>query len=218
MFPDSTLILCTHCAHLFEPSDDELGCLQCGQIVRLETYKPLFLFAAEANRYGVDYREVYQAMNDEGQGGTEAFSLAPNEIGSFLAIAALSGIVGNASYETLKRAFQKIKARMFVLRPSMAQKFDWSVVEEEEKMKHFFKLLEEFKRGMPDINERVRLMILHEMAIDYKVSQRYNAHPDSEEEQKAATQRLAEQGTLRKPPLLEEFAEFWDEMEGKSSL
>ncbi len=128
MFVDSTLILCTRCAHLFEQDAYDLNCPQCGQIVHIETYKTLFRFAAEANRYGVDYREVYQEMLDDGDAGQEAFSLSPSEIASFLVMAALSGIVGNASFESLKLVFRKIKTQMFALREKEAKRFDWSLV------------------------------------------------------------------------------------------
>ena len=60
-------------------------------------------------------------------------------------------------------------------------------------------------------------MVLHEMFIDYKVIQRHSAQPASQEVQQDEMQVPVEQGTLRKPPLLQEFAGFWAELKEENN-
>lgn len=105
-----THYICFNCATIFPIVDDEaMTCTECGYIIEPDLYDKIINYAFEAVYYGHDYREKYEEqINDRGE-ITERYCLhEPSTILCFLAIAALSGVVGNLSTELVKKAFKTI--------------------------------------------------------------------------------------------------------------
>ncbi|MBW2738870.1 MAG: hypothetical protein JRE64_08485 [Deltaproteobacteria bacterium] len=103
-------ILCFGCASIYEfPSDDDYTCPFCSYSIDGEKYKRILEYAKKAVYYGYEYRMAYEKqINDQGKITLKHALFDPVTLTCFIGIAALSGIIGNASYDILKKVIGEI--------------------------------------------------------------------------------------------------------------
>jgi len=105
------VILCLACASLFEPGKDEkLRCPDCGTLVARDRYERLRRYPDRITRFGFQYRALYQEELDAGVLESRAFVLPLHEVFTFVALAILSGVVGNAAYAAVEAAIKRIRS------------------------------------------------------------------------------------------------------------
>lgn len=167
----SNLKICFACASIYEGSDSQfLVCPNCGHKVSIEQYESILQDARDAMYFGWTYRLQYEHdLEEKGTIGTHYYLAEYEEIFNFIALAAVSGIVGNFAYDVIKKVIGSI-ADFVKQRGSQEQKSKiFALTDDEEKMKKFLQYIDEYYTCFEDINEEVRDAIFEEMIVD-KVS------------------------------------------------
>jgi hypothetical protein len=118
--------------------------------------------AISAVYYGHDYRQKYEKQLTEKGEIKEAYALPdPTIILSFLAVAALSVIVGNLSYDIAKKAFLAIWRKAVKSQDDIGQhKINFT---NETEINIFIGQIKEFHLNFPNINPLVKSEIEKEM-------------------------------------------------------
>ncbi|AWG20529.1 hypothetical protein FFWV33_02775 [Flavobacterium faecale] len=104
--------LCLNCAHINEKSTDE-KCENCESVLDTVYYNRLKEYSNQTVIYGFNYRRAYEEQVKKNGEVNEKFSLiAPTDYFDFLAIAALSGMVGNFAYDLVKNVAKQIYTKL----------------------------------------------------------------------------------------------------------
>ncbi len=102
--------LCFNCASVYCLSNaDEYTCPYCNHSIDAAFYKRIFDYAKIAVYYGYDYRKKYEEQVQADGKITIKYVLPdPVTVACFLGVAALSGIIGGASYDMVKKVIGRI--------------------------------------------------------------------------------------------------------------
>ena len=207
------MLLCLGCASLYPDSgDDPITCVRCGHSMERARYNRIAEYAREAARYGHQYRLRYEA-----DGTGTKYCLAPDEVLSFVAIAALSGIIGSAAYDLVKAVAAKIVQACRAERlTTHDDPSDPARIEE------LLASIRSYLNGMPEASEEIRAECRKEKLIDaYSQataawlfeSPRTRTGPPSEEEMKEEIKGalLEAQAELaaRETPSASDFDDCW---------
>jgi len=101
--------LCFSCADVFDKAGESkyISCPQCGFSIEEKRYREFYRHAFYALRYGFQYRR--QIEQDQDKEDKVHFNLSPlGELATFIALAAASGVLGNAAWAGVKLAIKKI--------------------------------------------------------------------------------------------------------------
>ncbi len=104
-------IICFGCAQIIEVQSptSSIICPKCGYEMNTKQYYEIVDFARDAYYFGFDYRRAYEdQLMLKGSLKTHYYLAEPFEIAVFIAAAVVSGIIGNASYDVVKKAVKKI--------------------------------------------------------------------------------------------------------------
>ena len=84
-------------------------CSVCGYTIACSSYRNLVNYAANSVYYGYLYREAYEKQLAKKKRITTCHALAdPSALLVFCALAALSGVIGNASYDLVKKIVKRL--------------------------------------------------------------------------------------------------------------
>ncbi len=109
-------LLCLECADVFAPSDGaNSSCPSCGAVHDPERYDRLTRLASDVTHFGYQYRERYEQDAADGTERRRYFLPNPHDVLVFAALAVLSGILGNASWELIKAAAKRAAHRYTIL-------------------------------------------------------------------------------------------------------
>lgn len=108
---DASCAICFNCASLYIPSNaGQYTCPYCKHSFDVDLYEEILEYAKTAVYYGYDYRKKYEEQTDKDDKVTTTYCLnEPLAIACFIGVAAISGIIGNASYDLVKKVVGKIK-------------------------------------------------------------------------------------------------------------
>ncbi len=199
--------LCLGCAHIFPSTETEgISCPACGFLNEGPTFRKLLTYATVAADYGYGYRAVYEEELEE-QGEIPAYGMLPiSEVFVWMALAALSGIVGGASWEIAGAAVRRIIKQAA---KEKAESSELNAFEDEKEFKQFLIYIQDFVEGFRNTDPRVRSAVLTEMVINEKVrlhlEEGYRGAP--EEENTLAMRRV--KSILQDVPSKEDFHEVW---------
>lgn len=103
-------VLCFNCASIYIRSKGQRYiCPHCKYSISKERYNHIKDYAKEVVYYGYEYRKAYEnQICAYGKISSHYCISEPSSITSFLGIAALSGIIGGASYDIVKKAIGRI--------------------------------------------------------------------------------------------------------------
>jgi len=106
-------VLCFNCCSIFSAKNNpDKKCPECGYCPNPRQYKNIMTYAISSVYYGHDYRQRYEKQLAETGEITARYALSgPAIILSFLAVAALSGIIGGISHDIVKKVFQVISRK-----------------------------------------------------------------------------------------------------------
>lgn len=160
-------LICIRCASVYEPSKDELyRCPKCSFVVKKEFYNKLINYAKGAAEYGYIYRLTYEQDYERDKTLSKRYKLSAEEIWTFCALAALSGIIGNVAYDVLKGATKKIIDQF----KSKGDSGDINEIEDvmnnSDKFDLFIYYLTDYYNGMPNVNPAIRDTIVEEIQAD----------------------------------------------------
>ena len=103
-------VLCFGCASIYNLSNNDIfTCPFCNYSIDEKIYRKIIKAAKTAVYYGYDYRRVYEKQIN-GQGKiTQRFAISdPVAIFCFMGVAALSGVIGGAAYDLVKKVIVQI--------------------------------------------------------------------------------------------------------------
>jgi hypothetical protein len=105
-------VLCFKCASIYTPSSvDKYTCPFCHHSVDKAIYTKILNYAKTAVHYGYSYRKAYEnQVLTEGSIATKYSLPEPVTVLCFAGVAALSGIIGNAAYDLVKRIISRLIA------------------------------------------------------------------------------------------------------------
>lgn len=167
-FEDSSLKICFSCAAVYEGGGSPfLVCPNCGRRISSEEYESILRDARQAVHFGWVYRLQYEHDLEKNGKITVHYYLEPcEEILSFIALAAASGIIGGFAYDIIKKVIGSI-VKFVRQKGSQEQKSKVSaLVDEEENMQRFLQYVDEYYTCFENISPEVRNAIFEEMVVD----------------------------------------------------
>ena len=107
-------ILCLGCASFVNKVSGNIAyCHKCGKSIKLTDYKQLFQKVSDSVRYGYIYRKSYEEqLNKYGDIRIVYCLNGHPEALNWIALAIFSGIIGGASWDTVKFVINKIKKQL----------------------------------------------------------------------------------------------------------
>ncbi len=171
---DSSQILCIYCATLFEPlSRDLVVCPNCHSTIPFEQYDRLIRYANAAVRFGYVYRRVYENQYQQDEQDSHVhihirYSLPIDEILAFAALAVLSGIIGNLSYDIVKAVLKKIQEHFSDQATGSGDLK--RLINNSSEFNVFITYLTEYRDGLPHLNPMVKQAIFDELSVDVRMA------------------------------------------------
>lgn len=99
--------MCFYCASIYEAEDKELlVCPICGKSIPMSEYERIMQGMRQAVFGGWTCRIQYENEKNEGK---HYYTEQCGEILNFVAIAVASGLIGNVSYDIVKKVLNKLK-------------------------------------------------------------------------------------------------------------
>ena len=209
-------IICFNCCAIYKAKKSlKIKCPECGYSPNRDMYSKIMNYGIAAAYYGHDYREKYEKQINKKGGIKTVYALPePATILCFLAVAALSGVVGGISYDIVKSVFLKIIGNANKIKKNIGQnkiKF-----KNDNSIKVFINQMNTFYLDLKDIDPLVKSEIEKEMIIwdfcDAIHPELFNGKYTKEEILEAIKKALIEKEHTQKPSE-EDFVDFWKEIE-----
>ncbi len=206
-------VMCFSCANIYRIKKGKKAvCPDCGFVVKRSTYERLLKYASEAVQFGYDYRRCYERdYRKDRKLETRHFLLIPAVVWNFIALAALTGIIGGASYAFVKKVIRKIGEKM----PNVAGGCDkklYNLLNDDKKLENFIQYIEDFHSGFPRLNQKIKGVIIQEILT--------NKASEISEERKAKkkidAKRVAAEAIrsviLKVRPQRSDYKDFWNRL------
>lgn len=163
-----SLALCCSCGAVFEASDgSELQCPHCGWWIDSAAYRALLSAAQGAVKFGWQYRRRYEADLRENGRITCHYALAEyEEAVHFLALAAVSGIVGGLAYDVVKKVMIKIIDAAAKRGAKHTENSVLALIRDREKLDQFIRYVGAYYACFDSMEEEVQRAVLEEMLVD----------------------------------------------------
>ena len=127
--------ICFHCASIYETEDGEiLTCPVCDKSILSSEYEKVMQGIRQAVFGGWTCRERYGGAEDDGR---RYYTEPCSEILNFVAVAVASGLIGNMSYDIVKKVFGKIVSYLKRSKKSCEDETLVAFLESPEKIKKF---------------------------------------------------------------------------------
>lgn len=157
-------VLCTSCGKLIAAGDRmEVQCPACDANTSMATVDALRNYAAEVIYYGYQYRSIFERSSSR---DVPKLSLSfAGEAFLWVAVAMLSGIVGNASYDLVKSVVCRLRddaGQMTSSDPSYERLA--SVTDEE--LERMFEYARDYHDEMKRVSDGVKAQIIEEIISD----------------------------------------------------
>lgn len=171
-------VICLNCAETFRAPVPHEKCPACGVPFDPSRFLRLLYWGRNAFEFGYQYRTVFEADYKEARACNARYQLdSVSDIAAFAAVAALSGIIGNASYDLLKVVFRKIRRAARRLPAAEYTVLD-EVLATEAGRKKFLEYIHDYARGfVRQRNRQVKAAIEEEIAAHCFVNERHGTDP-----------------------------------------
>ena len=117
--------------------------------------------------FGWTYRLQYEHdLAETGAINTHYYLAECEEIFNFIALAAVSGVVGGFAYDVIKKVISSIADFVKQRGSQEENRKVFALIHDEEKMNKFLQYIDEYYTCFDDINEEVRNAIFEEMIVD----------------------------------------------------
>ena len=162
--PEPKHFLCLDCGNLFaDEITSLLVCNECGRENKREDLIHMYRYAADAFYFGHQYRHIYQNRNAISEKIRFHIPFA-GEIFAWIMMAALSGVIGNATYDVVKLAIKRIIDQS----PSDKVRQDYLPLLEltDEQLGDLLDSARSFANDLDGLTHHVREAIIEEIAVD----------------------------------------------------
>ena len=150
------LTLCLSCATLTRERNGR-SCAVCGEAFGQDRQTCVLDVADFIVRYGYHYRRHYE------KAGAEDRSFIDFDVlWTFVGVAVLSGILGNAAYDLVRSAIGRIIKTSATSQPDRGVR---RLLIDEEAFNKFSDYLEDYLRGMPELDPAIRSAISEEIFV-----------------------------------------------------
>jgi len=143
-----------------------IKCRGCGEIIDVQATLKLYEYAAEAYYYGYQYRTYYEQSFLETSDPPKPSLAFAGEAFAWVALAALSGAIGNASYDAVKHVIKGIVSDVEANNKRSLTNFDFLLELSDEKLGTLIGSIKDYGEGMGGITKEVRLAIVEEIVAD----------------------------------------------------
>jgi hypothetical protein len=190
--------LCLRCAAMFPATPGKyVKCPNCGWSISASDYVQLFSLASRAFRYGHAYRNIYERQIKRRREITEMYSLGePPDWAIFMALAAISGIIGNRADALLAAVLKKL----FKRRPKGKQHETLGLATDKGVQK-LIAYSRDYIDGMENVDVVVRSAVREEEFTEVLVQERTKATAGVDRNDPVALQKALEKAvraTVRK--------------------
>jgi len=159
------LAICVGCAGIYFTEEiDNSICPECGLAQPDFVRKNLLPYAAHVLRYGYQYRNFYEDV-DRSAGYIKP-SLAPlPDILAWIALAAIGGVIGNATYDAIKEFIKGLQYKVS-LRSEEIDGADKFVEMDDESIRRLVDYSADFMADLKGIQTEIRNDIVEEILAD----------------------------------------------------
>lgn len=161
--------LCLNCGHI--NIDNQINiCSNCGYLNDLERQQKLTEYASRAVHYGYEYRVEYESqVAEQGEIRVKYSLLNPANYLEWIAVAALSGLVGNMASDLVKyvakQALEKLTAKQEVEELTHEEKNTLKIVRDNATLNKFTVYVQHYYKGMPKLDKKVGSGIAEEEIV-----------------------------------------------------
>ena len=208
--------LCFKCASIYTISSaDEYTCPICHYFIDEALYRRILNSAQIAVYYGYDYRKAYeQQLHTDGKIAKKHALFDPLTVACFIGVAALSGIIGGASYDLVKRVIDKIMKSSKEVIDNIGQ-YNITVSNETD-IKVFIQYIQEFHEGKSSAVDEIKREIEKERIIWNLTNTLYpvltEGNPSREKIHEAVKMAFDKYQDIDKP-LPTDFDSFWEDVD-----
>ncbi|MFC5457763.1 hypothetical protein [Prosthecobacter fluviatilis] len=156
---------CLACAAIDKVDSTTLVCDECGSKQDPVQYNSLYSFGADCVEYGQLYREMYERDKANGNASSR-YSLPPfDQLLIFAGVSAISGIIGNLAYDTIKAAIQKIVKSAKKDDSKQNDLFSIQFLRKEQNIDVFIDNINLYLQGLPGVDPAVKAAIAEEQIV-----------------------------------------------------
>lgn len=157
--------ICFHCASIYEMEDGEiLVCPICGRSILSSEYERVMQNIRQAVFGGWTCRVEYEEAEDAGK---RYYTEHCGEILNFVAVAVVSGLIGNMSYDIVKKIFTKIGSYLKLSKKSHEDETLIDFLESSEKIKKFSEYISAYYDEYERVDTETRNAIMEEVFVDH---------------------------------------------------
>jgi len=161
--------LCFSCAFIFEAKEGEsIICPECNFTIERDSYNRILEPARDAAVFGYFYRKAFERNAKKGDTKTR-YALAVDDIFIFLALAVISGVVGNAAYDASKAAFRRIIEQANARYEQWGELTQLRLLKNDKDIDRFVEYIVEFPQSVRELPVEIRMAIVEEMLVDVAV-------------------------------------------------
>lgn len=156
--------ICFYCASIYETEDKELlVCPICGKSIQISEYERIMQSMRQAVFGGWTCRIQYENEEDEGK---RYYTEQCGEILNFVAIAVASGLIGNVSYDIVKKVLSKLKLYVDRGKRNCEDDMVSDFLDSSEKIKKFSEYISAYYDEYEGADEKTKNAIMEEVFVD----------------------------------------------------
>lgn len=157
--------ICFHCASIYEIEDGEiLTCPVCGRSIPVSEYERVMQGIRQAVFGGWTCRERYEGAEDDGR---RYYTEPCSEILNFVAVAVASGLIGNMSYDIVKKVLGKIVSYLKRSKKNCEDETLAEFLESPEKIKRFSEYISAYYDEYEGTDAETKNAIMEEVFVDH---------------------------------------------------
>ena len=157
--------ICFHCASIYETEDGEiLTCPVCDKSILSSEYEKVMQGIRQAVFGGWTCRERYGGAEDDGR---RYYTEPCSEILNFVAVAVASGLIGNMSYDIVKKVFGKIVSYLKRSKKNCEDETLAAFLESPEKIKKFSEYISAYYDEYEGADAKTKNAIMEEVFVDH---------------------------------------------------
>ena len=157
--------ICFHCASIYEMEDGEkLTCPVCGRSIPTSEYERVMQGIRQAVFGGWTCRAEYEGAEDDGK---RYYTEPCGEILNFVAVAVASGLIGNMSYDIVKKVFGKIVSYLKRSKKNCEDETLAAFLESPEKIKKFSEYISAYYDEYEGADAKTKNAIMEEVFVDH---------------------------------------------------
>lgn len=157
--------ICFHCASIYEMEDGEiLICPVCGKSIQFSEYERQMQSIRQAVFGGWTSRVMYENAEDDGK---RYYTEQCGEILNFIAVAAVSGVIGNVSTAILKKVYFKIGSYLKQSKKNCEDETLIGFLESPEKIKKFSEYISAYYDEYDGADAKTKNAIMEEVFVSH---------------------------------------------------